>query len=298
MLHELQHQVSSVFDLIRGETASSPARERDAKSAARGESIATRLRQAAAAVSAGVGASPPTPLNVEIGPNRRFEWLRTRFDHLGAIRAASGATLNDVVLAIVTGAVRAFLQHRGCSVRELDFRVMVPVSVRTTDERGKLGNRVSQLVVHIPLEAEEPLERLRLLSEQTSELKRSGQAEGGRLLTGLSELLLPSLAGAIERIAVRHSFGNMIVTNVPGARFTAYMLGSRLLEAYPLVPLSAKQALNIAVLSYEEHLHWGINADYDAIPDASDFAALLSAEAEALYKAATAREAQSPGPRT
>jgi WS/DGAT/MGAT family acyltransferase len=243
-------------------------------------------------VSAGVGSAPPTPLNVEIGPNRRFDWLRTPLDVLGEIRQASGATLNDVVLAIVTGAVRRFLQHRGCSVHELDFRAMVPVSVRTDDEKGQLGNRVSQLVVHVPLEAEEPIERLRLVSERTGELKRSGQAQGGRVLTGISELLPPAIAGALERLATRYSFGNMIVTNVPGGRFTAYLLGARLLASYPLVPLFARQGLNIAVLSYDEHLHWGINADYDAIPDVADFAALLREEAETLHKHAQARATQ------
>jgi WS/DGAT/MGAT family acyltransferase len=289
--HELRHLLSSVFDLLRGEPG---ARALQAPGPQDG-SIATRLRQAAAAVSAGLGTSPPTPLNVDVGPNRRFEWLRTGLDALGEIRGAAGATLNDVVLAIVTGAVRGFLQRRGCSVRELDFRVMVPVSVRTSSEQGQLGNRVSQLVVHIPLEAADPLERLRLVCESTRQLKQSGQAEGGRVLTGLSELLLPSIAGALERVAMRYSFGNMIVTNVPGARFTAYLLGARLLESYPVVPLSSRQALNIAVLSYDSHLHWGINADYDAIPDVSEFAALLGEEAEKLHKHALARAGTSSG---
>lgn len=243
LVHEVRHQLGTLVGLVRGD-ARRGAAAADPHSPA--QPLAQRLRQASAAVSAGLGTAPPTPLNVEIGPNRRFEWLRTSLEVLGDVRQASGATLNDVVLAIVTGAVRGFLLRRGCSVRELDFRAMVPVSVRTADERGRLGNRVSQLVVHLPLEAEAPLERLRIVNERTRELKKSGQAEGGRMLTGLSELLPPVMAGALERVATRYSFGNMIVTNVPGARFTAYLLGARLVESYPLVPLFARQGLNIA----------------------------------------------------
>jgi WS/DGAT/MGAT family acyltransferase len=228
---------------------------------------------------------------VDIGPNRRFAWLRVGLEPLGEIRETSGATLNDVVLAIVTGAVRAFLLRRGCAVRALEFRVMVPVSVRTSDERGQLGNRVSQLLVPLPLDAEDPLERLRLVCERTRELKGSGQAEGGQLLTNLSELLLPGAAGVLERIAARRGFGNMIVTNVPGADFTAHLLGARLRESYPLVPLSPRQALNVAVLSYDGSLHWGINADFDAVPDVADFVTLLGEAVEALYKQALARRA-------
>ena len=269
---ELQHWLGTAWGLVR--SGLDPGSEREAAST--GEGLVGKVRTAATAIAAAVETPTPTPLNVEIGPNRRFVWLRLGLDFLGEIREASGGTLNDVVLAIVTGVVREFLQRRGCAVRELDFRVMVPVSVRVMGETG-IGNRVSQLQVPLPLEAEDPLERLRLVSSRTGELKSSGQVRGGEMITGLSELLLPSVAGALGRVAARRSFGNMIVTNVPGARFAGYMLGARLLESYPLVPLTPRQALNVAVMSYADHLHWGINADYGAVPDVGDFAALLGA---------------------
>lgn len=287
---ELRHWASTAFGLIRGNRdEASPRRLRTDEPKTRDESFADRVRKAATAIAEAVAAPPPTPLNVDIGPNRRFTWMRVGFDVLNDIREASGGTLNDVVLACVAGTVRAFLLRRGCRLQGLDFRVMVPVSIRSSDERGQLGNRVSQLAIHLPLESEEPLERLRLVCERTREAKDSGQADGGRMLTGLSELLLPGLAGALERMAVRRAFGNMIVTNVPAAPFTAYLLGARLLESYPLVPLSPRQALNIAVLSYDGQLHWGINADFDAIPDVAEFATLLSEEIETLHKQSTAR---------
>jgi WS/DGAT/MGAT family acyltransferase len=277
---ELRHRAGAAWDLLRGRLIAGGGGADSSEE----ESLTTRLRKAATAVAAGVESAPPTPLNAEVGPNRRFAWTRTSIEVLGKIREASGSTLNDVVLAIVTGAVREFMIRRGCPVAGIDFRVMVPVSIRTTDERGKLGNRVSQLVVHLPLDAEDPVERLRLVSERTRELKASGQAEAGRVVTGLFELVPPRLARLLQRAAVRRSFGNMVVTNVPGAPFTAYLLGARLLESYPLVPLSPRQALNVAVLSYDGYLHWGVNADYDAIPDVDDFVSLLEEEAEALHK--------------
>jgi len=282
---ELRHQAETLWDLARGRLV----QVRGRRGAPPSESWRARLGRAYAAVAAAVETPPPTPLNADIGPNRRFAWLRVALDRLGEIRRGAGGTLNDVVLAIVSGAVRGFLLRRGCAVHALDFRVMVPVSTRTEDERGRLGNRVSQLLVHLPIDVDDPLERLRLVGERTRELKESGQAQGGQMLTGLSELVWPSLASAFERIAARRSFGNMVVTNVPGAPWTAYLLGARLLESYPLVPLAARQALNVAVLTYEKHLHWGVNADYDAVPDVDDFVALLGEEAEKLHKLAVAR---------
>jgi WS/DGAT/MGAT family acyltransferase len=277
---ELRHRAGAVWDLVRGRLTAGGRESEPSVD----EPLTERLRKLVAAVAAGVESAPPTPLNAEVGPNRRFAWTRGSLEVLGEIRQASGTKLNDVVLAIVAGSVREFMIRRGCPVSGIDFRVMVPVSLRSTDERGKLGNRVSQLVVHLPLEAEDPLERLRLISERTRELKESGQAEAGQVVTSLFEVVPPRLARTLQRMAVRRSFGNMVVTNVPGAPFTAYLLGARLLESYPLVPLSPRQALNVAVLSYDGYLHWGVNADYDAIPDVEDFVSLLDEETESLHK--------------
>jgi WS/DGAT/MGAT family acyltransferase len=285
---EAAHRASTVWKLLRDGLGGLSGR----RAGGRDESTAARLRKAGAALTAAVETAPETPLNGEIGPNRRFAWLRTPLDVVREIRQAAGGKLNDVVLAIVSGAVRRFLMQRGCRVQGLDFRAMVPVNVRASDERGQLGNRISSIVVHLPLEAEDPVERLRLVSESTRELKESGQIEGGQMVTGLFELLPPRVARSLERMAARRSGGNLVVTNVPGAPFTAYMLGARLLESYPLVPLSPTQGLNIAVLSYDDHLHWGINADYDLIPDVAEFVALLAEEAETLHKQAMARGAR------
>lgn len=298
---EVRHRVGAALGLVRGAVPRSTPDDggAGARRPARAPGLGDRLRRTVTALAAAVETAPPTPLNTTIGPNRRFAWLRTDLARVREIREAAGGTLNDVALAVVAGAVRAFLGRRGCNVRGLDFRVMVPVSVRTPDERGRLGNRVSQLVVHLPLEEEDPLGRLRRVVDATRELKRSGQAQGGEALTSLSELLPPRLAAVLERAAARRSFGNMIVTNVPGAPETAYMLGARLLESYPLVPLAPDQALNLALLSYDGGLHWGVNADWDAVPDVADFVVLLAREMDALHAAASAlpRRPAEAGPR-
>ena len=238
-----------------------------------------------AALSAAIEAPDPTPLNVEIGPYRRFDWTRLEFATAKAIQSRFGGKMNDVVLSIVSGAVRKFLIHRGLKVRGLDFKAMVPMSVRTADERGEMGNRVTQMLTRLPLDEADPVKRLGRVIEITTELKGSGQAEGGQAMTAFVELLSTPIAAMLARMAARHS-GNMVVTNVPGPPKPTYLLGAKTLETYPVVPLAPTQALNVAVLSYNEVLHWGFNADWDAVPDLADFVTLVDEEITALHAAA------------
>jgi diacylglycerol O-acyltransferase len=250
--------------------------------------IITTLRRAIDAATAAIEAPAPTPLNVDIGPYRRFDWTRFDIATIKAVRSRLGGKMNDVVLSVVSGAVRKFLTRRGVAVRGLDFRAMVPVSLRTADERGQLGNRITQMLTRLPIDEADPVLRLRRVIEITSELKNSGQAEGGETVAALTGLLGAPLAAVLARLAVRRSFGNMIITNVPGPAVPTYLLGAQTLEAYPLVPLASTQALNVAVLSYNGVLHWGFNADWDAVPDLADFVALVDEEINALRAAAQA----------
>jgi len=165
---------------------------------------------------------------------------------------------------------------------------MVPVSVRTEDERGDAGNRITQMLTRLPLDEADPVKRFARMIEITTELKGSGQAEGGQAMTALVEMLGARLAAVLARVAARHGFGNMVVTNVPGPPQPTYLLGAMTLETYPVVPLAPTQALNVAVLSYNKVLHWGFNADWDAIPDLADFVALVDEEIDALRSAADA----------
>lgn len=250
-------------------------------------SVGKLLDAAAAAMSS----TDPTPINVDIGPYRRFDWTKVDFDVIREIRTALGGKMNDVVLCVVSGAVGKFLKRRGVNVRGLDFNAMVPVSLRQAGEKGALGNRITQILTRLPIDVPDPLVRLQRVIEITSELKHSGQAEGGEAFTALIEYLAAPVAAALARSASRHSFGNMVVTNVPGPSQPTYFLGARLLEAYPLVPLAPTQALNVAVLSYNKVLHWGINADWDAVPDLADFTALVNEEIATLRRLAHAQGA-------
>jgi WS/DGAT/MGAT family acyltransferase len=248
--------------------------------------IITTLRRAIDAAIAAIEAPAPTPFNVDIGPYRRFDWTRLDIETIKAVGSRLGGKMNDVVLSVVSGAVRKFLIRRGVAVRGLDFRALVPVSVRTADEGGQLGNRITQMLTRLPIDEADAVLRLRRVIETTNELKHSGQAQGGDAVTALTGLLGAPIATALARLAVRRNFGNMTITNVPGPTVPTYLLGAQTLEAYPLVSLPSTQALNVAVLSYNGVLHWGFNADWDAVPDLADFVALVNEEIEALRAAA------------
>lgn len=221
-----------------------------------------------------VAPSSETPLNGKLGPHRRIDWLTLPMDDVKAIRRAAGCTVNDVVLATVTGAVRQYLIRRGIRPGEIDFRVSAPVSVRSREESGTLGNRVSAWIVPLPIDISDPRGVLQRLSAQTQRLKDSRQALGVELLMQLAEYAPPMLFSAGARAAAAPM--NMIVTNVPGPPFPLYMLGAKLQEMHPLVPLLDGTGLGIALFSYDGKLHVGLNADYDLVPDLSAFAALFA----------------------
>lgn len=214
----------------------------------------------------GLGARP-SPLNVDIGPHRRFDWLRTDLDVVKAIKNSLGGTVNDVVLAIVTGGLRRFFEDRGIDTAELELKAMVPVSVRRSDEYGMTGNRVAAMMAPLPVFEPDPAERLRILRESMAHLKDSRQAVGAQLLTELGGFAPPTVLAQAGRLQARQRFFNLVVTNVPGPQFELYVLGHRLLETFPLAPLAKRQALCVAVMSYNGKLNFGLLADYDAIPD-------------------------------
>jgi WS/DGAT/MGAT family acyltransferase len=191
------------------------------------------------------------------------------------IRAALGGSLNDVVLTIATGAFRRFFHERGVDVSQLDFRVLAPVSVRSESQRGALGNRVSAWVIPLPLETRDPRAQLAAISSRTAELKESKRAVGAEVLTRVAEWTPTTLLSLGARNSSRLLPFNSVITNVPGPRIPMYLLGAKLREAYPHVPLVDHMGLAIALLSCEGRLHWGINADYDLVPDLPEFVAAL-----------------------
>lgn len=234
-------------------------------------------------LAAGLGATTSTPLDVELGPHRRFDWTRTSLEPLREVRKRLGGTLNDVVLAAVAGAVRRFLARRGQELGPDDvFRVMVPVSVRRREERGRPGNRVVNFLARLPVDERDPLRRLERTSETLGQLKRARLAQGAEILEDLSDRTFDSLVSEFVRLAARTRAYNLVVTNVPGPPRPLYLLGARMTEIHPLVPLFAGQALGIALFSYDGALCWGFNGDWDALPDLHDFVLDIERELEEL----------------
>jgi WS/DGAT/MGAT family acyltransferase len=238
------------------------------------------------AVTAGLFPATATPLNPEIGPHRRFDWTNIDLEAVREVKNRLGGTVNDVVLATVSGAVRRFLKRRGENVQDLTFRSMVPVNVRRDGQHGALGNRVSFLMAQLPIDERDPRRRLERVIETTRQLKDSKQAFGAETLEEISDSTLFSLFIEFARQAAQRLSYNMVVTNVPGPQFPVYLQGARMQAIYPLVPLFMNQALNIALFSYNGGLFWGFNSDWDAVPDLHDFVQAIEQEFTALRRLA------------
>ena len=262
------------------------------------------LRDSLGAASAGLrgalSSASPTPLNDEVGPHRRFDWLEMSLDEVKSVKNRLGGTINDVVLTVASGALGRFLRDRGVRVQDLDFRAMLPVNVRVASDRESLGNRVSSLMAALPLAERDPVKRLQLVMQTTGGLKKSGQAAGIKLLEELSDSSLGGLFSLLSRLSAMARPFNVVITNVPGPQFELYFLGSPLRAAYPLVPLFHNQTIGIALFSYNGTLFWGFNADWDAIPDlhelvdgvAKEFVRLKDAAAAAPVRPQTAKSAR------
>ena len=259
--------------------------------------IASRLRSVSSMLGRTLRAVSETPLNREIGPHRRFDWFSMDLLELKALRRALGGSLNDVVLTIVTGAVRSFLEGRQCDLSEIEFRVMAPVSVRGKEEEGALGNRVSAWIIDLPINEADPKARLAAISAQTAELKSSKEAVAAELLTQAAEFTPTALLALGARNATRVLPFNLVVTNVPGPQFPMYMLGAKMLEIYPHVPLMDHLGLGLALMSYDGQLHWGFNADYDVVPDLHDFVEAIQASQKELIEIAGIEPGEPAPPR-
>ncbi len=249
--------------------------------------LRTRFRAVASALGATLGSASVTPVNGPIGPHRRFDWAQTPIAEIKQIRKKLGGSLNDVVLTAVTGAFRRFLKDRAVSVDDLDFRVMTPVSVRSESEKGALGNRVSSWIFSLPIGEPDPRKQLAEISKTTAELKESKQAIGADVLLQAAEWTPPTLLSLGARNVTRMTPFNTVVTNVPGPQQAMFLLGARLLEVYPHVPLVDNLGLGIALMSYDGQMHWGINADRDKVPDLHTFIVELEASFEELRSLAS-----------
>jgi diacylglycerol O-acyltransferase len=252
---------SQILDTVRSGLTDARATAERAVSAAAGVAAVARTSWKSA---------PASPLNTEIGEQRRFGMAATSLDDYKRIRKTHGGTVNDVVLATVSGALRIWLLTRGESVvASTAIRAMVPVSVRSDAEGGALGNRVSSYFVDLPVGEPSAVMRLHQVSFAMKAHKESGQSIGAESLVRLTGFAPPTIHAAAARLGTglaRRLF-NVVVTNVPGPQFPLYAAGAQMIDCYPVVPLTKGQALTIGLISYNGGVFYGMNGDRDSMPD-------------------------------
>jgi diacylglycerol O-acyltransferase len=259
------------------------------------ESAVKQVRDAVEAVSE-VGwnfanPAPKVPLNVEIGSHRRFAWVRSDLDRFKRVKDALGGTVNDVVLAVVAGALREWLRGRGIRTEGLELRAQVPVSIRASDEHGQLGNRLAVMRAPLPVYIADPVRRLEAVSQAMKGLKQSKQALGAEVISRFNDFAPPTLLAQAARINFSTRLFNLTVTNVPGPQVPLYVLGRELEDIFPIGFLPPNQALFVAIMSYNGGINFGLLADYDSMDDVDVIASgIETAIAELVDAAAAAAE--------
>src|SRR5215212_1996086 len=233
--------------------------------------------------------APETPLNVEIGPHRRVAWLREELDDFRLVKNAFGGTVNDVVLAVVSGGLQKWLRSRGTRTEGLELRALVPVSIRTDEQHHQLGNRLAAMRGPLPVYVEDPVARLRVVRAAMDGLKESKQAVGAEVLAGVQNFTPPTLMAQASRLNFSTRLFNLLVTNVPGPQFPLYMLGRELQDLFPVAFLPRNHALAVAIMSYNGSMDFGLLGDYDAMHDLDEFGAMVDGSLKELLDAAAKR---------
>jgi diacylglycerol O-acyltransferase len=226
-----------------------------------------RTAESFAGLAAGGPNAPKTFLNGEIGRDRRIAFVRTDLDALKRARGDTEATVNDVILSIATGGLRRLFVRRGEDVPDR-LVALVPMSIRRKDEHLELGNRIATLMVALPLSETDSTERLRRVHEETTRVKQSEQARAASLVIEATGWTPPTINRVLADVLARPLAWNLVVSNVPGPQMPFYLLGRRMLEVYPVVPLSPQNhALSIGVVSYDGGVFFGITGDRSLFAD-------------------------------
>jgi len=239
-------------------------------------------------------AAPRTSFNGAITPHRKFSFVELPLDEVKMVKNALGGTVNDVVLALCAGALRGYLDRQGEQV-DAPLIAMVPISVRTEDLKGTMGNQVSQMLVSLATDIDDPVERLRVISESTTGAKEQEKAIGAETLMNWAEFAAPALAARAARLysnmklADRHRpLFNVTISNVPGPDFPLYSAGARMVAMYPMGPIMDGGGLNITVMSYMGKMCFGLVACREVIPEVWSIAEGLQSALDELKKAADA----------
>lgn len=234
--------------------------------------------------------APRTPFNRPITSHRRWAFRDMSLSEVKAVKSAAGVTVNDVVMALCTGALRRWLIDHD-ALPEEPLVGAVPISVRTEDQRGTHGNRVSGMLAALPTQLEDPLERLYSAAEATARAKQQHGALPADLLADVTQFAMPALAGQAARLSARLrliervSPFNLIISNVPGPNVPLYYGGAELLAYYPLSAIADGQGLNITVMSYRGTMFVGLIACRELVPDLETMADYLTDELRMLSDA-------------
>ena len=240
-------------------------------------------------VWAGLNPAPETPLNVEIGPHRRYAVVRHELADYKEVKDTLGGTVNDVVLTVVSGALAGWLRSRGVRTEGLEMRALVPVSVRSRDDQGTLGNKLTVMRGPLPVYIRDPVARLRFVRKAMDGLKDSKQAVGAATLAAVNSLAPPTILAEASRLNFSTRLFNLIVTNIPGPQVPLYVLGRKLIDLFPIAFLPEHHGLAVAIMSYDGNMDYGLLGDYDALPDIDVIADRIDASLAELLVAARER---------
>jgi len=249
-----------------------------------------RLRDAAfSALQLATRELPTLPWNAPLGPRRAVAFTRLPMRGVRAIRARHGGSVNDVVLAVLAGGLKRFLEAYGRDTRGLELTALVPVSLRTADQAAQLGNRISAMLVPLAVDPTSEVARLAATRAATDRLKGAGAWTGIDALLELVDGLPASLVASVGQRLSLGRLANVIATNVPGPKQTRWLCGVRALELRPLVPIADGLGLGLAVFSYDGQLHIGLAADADLVPDLEKLERSLEEAFAALLGSASGR---------
>lgn len=216
-------------------------------------------------------------LSGPIGPHRVWSWARGDLADVKAVKAAVGCTVNDVVLAAIAGGYRTYLLTRGEVLDDETVRSLVPVSIRTDEQRGRLGNQVTAMFADLPIGVTNPMERLGVVATQMHRLKSSGESVGVKAMVDVAEFVPPTLMTLAARVttAVGQHLFDTVTTNIPGPQVPLYMLGRQLREMFPYIPIADGARVSIGIVSYHGQLTFAATGDYDSVPDLDVLAASI-----------------------
>ena len=242
--------------------------------------------------------APRTSFNTAITPRRSFAYTSVSLPTVKAVKNATGATVNDVVLALCAGALRSYLEEHD-EQPDGPLVAMVPVSVRGDEEKDALGNRVTSVFASLATDVDDPVKRLEVIHECMAEVKEQQKALGADTLGDWAEFAAPALAGTAARLYSRTKMAdrhrpifNVTISNVPGPPFPLYSIGARMVANYPVGPVMDGGGLNMTVMSYLDQLDFGLQACPDVLPDLWSLADALPTALDELAKATKVTSAQ------